>query len=239
MVYRNINCYWKSFTKQISDSLKTIIVMKKVITFTLLISSLFLIFSCQKENNSRTSPELTQIFNEQEIKDIKILVNYFEEEIQELNSNIDSAYVDFIRSYEDLVLSKKMKFDYDKLLTVFDTIDKNTFDEIWQFNKSVYHRQSNDTLKSIGIAYEKKYHNYLDLLGKKNEKYKEYAKHTSFSGDFPEYPVLLYLLIDLETISGKEVLIYKNFNDFNRRVVLAMSVIKSIDEENRCEKWYK
>ena len=208
--------------------------MKKAVIYTLLLASFLPIISCQKK--IRTTAELNKIFTQKEISDINLLVDYFEEELLQFNSNIDSAYVDFFTKEEDIA-NGKVKFHYEKLTKVFNTIDQNTFDEIWQFNPGTYASHPNNTVKFINIAYEKKFHQYIGELGKKNNTYKYLWERINASGSFPNFFTLQLLVFEVDTTSFQKVIINKDFSDFNKRVIIAMTTIKAIDEENRREKW--
>ncbi|MGH1386223.1 hypothetical protein [Kordia sp.] len=203
--------------------------MKKVITFTLLISSLFLIFSCQKENNSRTSPELTQIFNEQEIKDIEMLVSYVEKELKAKTKtdDIDKAYQEFLGTYfENYFNDINETFTYEDIKNLYSTIDKNTFNTIWQYNKG-FNFVLKDSTKSINMAYEKKYMKYLDVLGEKSLKIKGYVNSTRASGVTPIYSIPP-LLFTFNTESRKPE-IPKTFGDYNTRVYRSIDLITIAD----------
>lgn len=130
--------------------------MKKVVIYTLFLTCALFISSCQKETQQRTSPELTQIFNEQELKDIEILVSSVENKLLKHadTKDIDKAFQLFVQDNLKSQPNTFQLFDYTEVEKLYNTIDKGTFDNIWSYAKG-YHFILKDSTKEINMAYEK------------------------------------------------------------------------------------
>jgi len=172
---------------------------------------------------------LTQIFNEQEIKDIEILVSYVEKElkIKTKTDDIDKAYQEFLNTYHENYFNDiNETFRYEDIKNLYSTIDENTFNTIWQYNKG-FNFVLKDSTKNINIAYEKKYMKYLDVLGKKSLKIKEYVNATRATGATPMYsiPPLLFIF----NTESRKPEIPKTFGDYNTRVYRSIDIITIAD----------
>lgn len=203
--------------------------MKKNHFIILLVISSFFIFSCEKENEPRTTPELTQIFNEEEIKDIEILVSYVEKELKEKTkiNDINKAYQEFLSLYfEDYFNHINKTFVYEDIKNLYTTINKNTFNTIWEYNTG-FNFVLKDSTKSINMAYEKKYMKYLDVLGKKSLKIKEYVNSVRATGASTNYliPPLLFTFNN----ESKKPEVPKTFGDYNTRVYRSIDLITNAD----------
>lgn len=187
----------------------------------------FLMFSCQKE--VRSTPELNQIFNVQEIEDINLIVEYFERSIQKLTDikNIDIAFTTFAEKNLKNDFFYFDKFEHESIAQLYDDIDTETFDNIWEYNKGFNYR-INDSIKVLSIAYEKKYMNYLSLVGEKNPKIEYLVNKIKNTGYLSGY--LMYTLYQDFDEEGMNPIPAKEFGDFNNRVITAISTITILEE---------
>ncbi|WP_298519196.1 hypothetical protein [uncultured Kordia sp.] len=202
--------------------------MKKIIAYTLLLVSSLCIFSCQKEDQQRTSPELTQIFNEQELKDIEMLVSVVEDKLLKNSDtkDIDKAFQLFIKDNLENLPNKFDLFNYEEVEKLYNTIDKGTFNNIWSYIKG-YNFVLKDSTREITMAYERKFMNYIELLGNKDPKLKEYINHiktTGTSSNFLYPPLLTNYNQEKETLEAPT-----KFGDYNTRVYRAIDIITISD----------
>jgi len=197
----------------------------------LLILIIIAFISCST-HEEKTTKEINKIFSKSEITDLNKLVRYFEDKIESKNKNTNDNYKNWIieLSDEDYISEHKFK----DVLNIYKKIDKKTFNEIWGFNKSIY-RNTNDTLKRLSLAYDKKYHKFLELLGQNSPKMKWYSTKSYKDGDLPQLYELQSLFITVDTINGS----YKTQEsyDLNERLLITISSIKHFDNYYRKDKW--
>ncbi|MEN8123272.1 MAG: hypothetical protein ABFS35_23245 [Bacteroidota bacterium] len=71
---------------------------------------------------------------------------------------------------------------FENQIQMYDRIDEITFQNIWTFNKS-WKPDLPGTLKSIGIKYNSKYVDFLELFGKESEVVNNYYEDLMSCGD--------------------------------------------------------
>jgi hypothetical protein len=150
--------------------------MKNLYISIIILTLSFLTFSCQKE--VRSTPELVQIFNTEEIEDINLIVEYFEYElIKHYNTkNIDSAYIKFVNLNIKNHSNELKKFDYKDIKALYEKIDESTFNHIWEVRKD-YDHILKDSVRRFNIADDKKYMQFLSIIATKNSKIIPYIDH--------------------------------------------------------------
>ncbi|AXG70095.1 hypothetical protein KORDIASMS9_02324 [Kordia sp. SMS9] len=201
--------------------------MKKVSILFVIISSFF-IFSCERKIEVRTTPELTQIFNTQEIENISTIVSFYEDRLKkQTNSDqIDSAFYKFAKQNVNQLQYDMSGFDKESLERLYSHIDSQIYDKIWEENKG-FNYEINDSISFQNIAFEKKFMNYLDLIGDKNPKIKYVHDKIASLGMVQGILVnTLYQDFDEEGRNGK---ISTNIGDFNNRVIVAIFTITIAD----------
>jgi len=110
------------------------------------------------------------------------------------------------KGYFGLDLSSK------KIDSIFNKINKSTFDEIWNYNKSY---TKTNTFKIVNINFQGKYMLFLYDLGFKHPIIKDYYEKINFSGDIS--PSLIIGIIN----SGEKL----NTEDIDIRQFLAIHYI--------------
>lgn len=111
---------------------------------------------------------------------------------------------------------------------MFDNIAPNTFENIWDYSKGFDYR-TKDSIKIILIAYEKKYMNFLSLIGTKNRTIKYITDNIKATGSFDSYS--LYILFRQFDKEGKQLSHFpKEFGDFNRRVITAVTALTILEK---------
>lgn len=207
--------------------------MKIINSITIILTLSFLTFSCQKE--VRSTPELAQIFNTEEIEDINLIVEYFEKSIQKQTNmkHLDSAYIEFAKQNLQDEFFHFEGFEYKDVRQLFDDIAPNTFENIWDYSRGFNYR-TKDSIKMITIAYEKKYMNYMSLIGTKNGTIKYITDNIKASGSFESYS--LYTLFRQFDKEGKQISrIPKELGDFNRRMIVAVTALTILEQIHEYE----
>ena len=178
----------------------------------------------------RSTPELAQIFNTEEIEDINLIVEFFEKSIQKQTNmkHLDSAYIEFAKQNLEDELFHFEGFEYTDVRQLFDDLAPTTFKNIWDHNRG-FNRRTKDSIKSITIAYEKKYMNFLSLIGTKNPTIEYITDNIKATGSFDPYShYILFRQFDKE---GKQISHFpKQLGDFNRRVIVAVTALTILEK---------
>lgn len=170
--------------------------MKKIIYLLVLT----LVTSCDMSNsNQKTleeSTELSQIFNNDEIDDLQKIVTFFDNQIMNSfkSENIVDSYNKF--NMKDLELKEKGlifgNVDFLMQQELYNSINKSTFDEIWNLGKST--NEKGEARNIVFINPLGKYAKYLHILGARNRFIKNYIETMESSYDIS--PSLLYVMTD-------------------------------------------
>ena len=148
-----------------------------VVLIVLLNISCFVQKGVEKEPNSFTPEQINELkkistfFNSQICN--KELID-FGTCIQSKLPEINQGYYEFF--YDNIEFEKQEK--------LFDSISKETFNEIWSYCE-VTNAKSLNTYQSLcARGFNSKYLNFLKQVGKTNEYIKRYAKNVEAAGDF-------------------------------------------------------
>ncbi|WP_346858526.1 hypothetical protein [uncultured Draconibacterium sp.] len=137
-----------------------------------LILTMFFVLSCttQKSRDLSNDNLITMTFSATEINDLVIIQDFFDNCIglaeNEKQDNIDKVYFDFFQQNSDITKATDLKIpiDFEKQKGLYNQIDKKTFEDIWSIDRFIK-RDSNDTLKNVGLNRHGKYFEFLKLLG--------------------------------------------------------------------------
>jgi len=157
-------------------------------------------------------------FNNEQIKDLDIILSYFENEIFSKvclqNENKKECYTKLFSELKENVQKGYFGLDLSskKIDSIFNKINKSTFDEIWNYNKSY---TKTNTFKIVNINFQGKYMLFLYDLGFKHPIIKDYYEKINFSGDIS--PSLIIGIIN----SGEKL----NTEDIDIRQFLAIHYI--------------
>lgn len=167
-----------------------------------------------KQKSLKYSKVLNQNFEKKEINDLYKILNFFDNQI---TSSFKSESL--IESYDlfnvkDLELKAEGlifgNISFSKQKELYSSINKSTFNEIWNLGKSFEENGKESSI--VFIRTDGKYANYLQELGLKNNFIKIYIETIKNYNDIP--PPLFYTITEN----------YKNFDitDENIRLMIAI-----------------
>ncbi|MCK5676954.1 MAG: hypothetical protein KAH72_00555 [Flavobacteriaceae bacterium] len=167
-----------------------------------------------KQKSLKYSKGLNQSFEKKEINDLYKILNFFDNQIM---SSFKSKSM--IESYDlfnvkDLELKDEGlifgNIPFSKQKELYSSINKSTFNEIWNLGKSF--KENGRESSIVFIRTDGKYANYLQELGLKNNFIKIYIETIKNYNDIP--PPLFYTITEN----------YKNFDitDENIRLMIAI-----------------
>jgi len=200
--------------------------MKKIIlTFGFSIVSVF----CSAQF---TSSELRKNFSTKEISELEIINSFFLSQICENNQKKFSSC--FKDNYWEIVstgISPLIeKLDYEKQLELYKKISKNTFKEIWNFEKLT--RNVNGIwkdYKSIGFNVFGKYQKFLKDVSLKNSQIENYLESIENSGTFE----------NIDTFQQRFHLYPRDFDldDPNIQLIISIQYLTGKDYFSRTDEW--
>ncbi|MEM6721207.1 MAG: hypothetical protein AAF611_17895 [Bacteroidota bacterium] len=204
--------------------------MKKISLYALLLASLFSFLSCKTA--FRTTSELEAFFNRQELKDINTIVSYYEDRIKkQTNLNqIDSAFQKFAKQAVFQQIPDFSGFDIQSLQQLYSDLNPKTYAQIWDEN-SGFSLITNDSIKTLTIAYEKKFMNYLKVVGKKKPKITFVHSKVEAKGSVDDF--LLFTLYQDFDNDGTNARLSKKIGDFNNRFITAVFTITIAENMRR------
>lgn len=147
---------------------------------------ILLIFaSC--ETNFNTS-ELTQNFTSEEIKDLKKFVDFFKVEFCENSSyDFNNCFEKFAPNWIEKGLAYSSdKIDFTKQKEFYSTIDKKTFDEIWDLCMTHQIQPIEREYLDVCANTEGKYVKFLKDFGKTSPLVQKYYEDIIAAGDFDQ-----------------------------------------------------
>lgn len=204
----------------------------KRIQYCLIIIVCLLIVSCKARNNY-SSKEVKKIFNEKEIKDLTVLVDYFESKIRVEGKDMESCYKDWIKTLAGQEGPYDIKiFNFEEQKELYKKIDTSTFHEIWYFSKVYGRFRNKEYTKNISPNLEGKYLKFLKLVGKERSKVNQLAEEIEGMNDFDN---ILFLFF--EPNGKKEIKITGDFTDFNNKLIVTIHTLDYVDANYRKEKW--
>ncbi|WBL23730.1 hypothetical protein [Zunongwangia sp. HRR-M8] len=197
--------------------------MKKL----LLIGIFLLSFSCKSQFKTN---ELEHNFTSSQIQDLKKIKDFFESEIcNNKNSDFEKCFLTILPELIEYGWQPILdNIDFDKQRELYNSISNSTFDQIWQLEKATNLRTG---LKyfSLGSKYNGKYQKYVEEVGAKNPKIKEYSERLIASGDFESMDLL-------------QRWIYHNPENFdlsdpNIQLIISIHYLTQNDQQKRKDKW--
>ena len=116
---------------------------------------ILLVFSCSPQRHSSEFILNNDVFSQEEMKSIQLIVEYFETNVGIDESNLNKSYISFIQ--------QTYSMDYDSIPNLFFTkkslrsfiksIPKSIRDEIWKKNKATAYRSYDNTVFTEPINY--------------------------------------------------------------------------------------
>ncbi len=156
----------------------------------------FLFITCSTNRNLVSNKQVSFVFNKTEIKDLEIILNFFEQNIcKDFNNDYKSCYKSFNKRMLEEANNGKfgLIIPYDSQKRMYKRLNKALFNEIWSYGLS-WKPKSKDTIKIIGINFNGKYVNLLKKLGNSNASINKYYKDLQSSGDIT--PLMVNRLIN-------------------------------------------
>lgn len=204
----------------------------KISYLILLIFNLTLISCSSKRDKLGNNPSIQSIFNEKEINDLEKILDFFENQISEIENrpieNLQNCYESFFIRLEKAEKTGfiEIKIPFGKQLNLYNEIDTSTFNQIWCFHRS-WKCGSSDTLKSISINLNGKYVVFLESLGKEYSIIKRYDEMLRGCGDISGGMVASLLML------------HKKYDttDIRIRLFIAIHYLTLNDQFERNEKY--
>ncbi len=177
---------------------------------------------------------ITQIFSAQEIENLHTILTFFEEAIGVQSKDDDPQITAKYHSYIDELYGQMRKgksnltIPIEEQLAMYETIDTQTFNQIWTLGAGYKKKWKGDTLRVIHLNYEGKYKSFLKLAADSipiiKEKY--YDRFHAVGHISPSMKA--DLIINKEQFDLKDIKI---------RLVFAIHYLTLNDESKRREKY--
>jgi len=202
------------------------------LTLQILIYLIFAISCTTATNGLKSDKTINKIFNKDEIKDLEILVNFFENQIC-LGQNIDlknkqDCYESFFKHmvHCEEIGEVILNISFEAQKKIYDEISQSTFNQIWAIGKTWEHN-STDTLKYLFLNEKGKYIKFLKEFGTVNPFVEGYYDSFKLIGD-----------ISPSMFAGI-IMRYKEFDisDAKFRLLLAIHYLTVNDDYERKEKY--
>ncbi len=205
----------------------------KYFCFLLFASLLFI--SCDKPKNS--TKELEEIFTVEEIKDLHILVDFFESKLQNHDKDLPTAYKKLLlrRIKYDVSDSYLNDFKEQDLEKVFSKIDSSTFNEIWR--KSIRSNIRRKVKVVVNTPSENgRYIKFLKRIQPKYPKVQEYIHNIIMADN--NYSSAKYMFAKYDFKKEKPIF-FESFNDFYVRLIITISELDFINNHYRTKDFYE
>lgn len=193
---------------------------KKLMKYLSIIMLIVFFFSCSSykyklENDSI----IKQHFNEDEIKDLEEIIEFFDNEIQQQYRNPDK---DIYKSYENFFenlstvgkaadIQNKIGISQARQRKILKEIEKSLFDKLWYYETG-YRPLTNDSILSLNVNYLGEYMAFLKSVAKVDTTIRDYYKPIEASGCIP--PSLIAGVINY----------YQNYDLTKKRIRLILAI---------------
>lgn len=189
-----------------------------------IVFSFLIAVNCSQKTSST---ELEDNFTETEVKDLYKLVNFFQEQMCNSNSNFKrcmDSLTPILGEYGWQPILKNV--DYQEQQKIYESFESNVFNEIWSICKSRNPREGWER-KSLCLNPNGKYINFLEDLGKRNGVLEAYKNSLLAAGDFMDIQRIEYEIYNkLERI---------DLNDPDIQVLIAIDYLTQNDQQKRKE----
>ncbi|MFB6320886.1 hypothetical protein [Saccharicrinis sp. FJH54] len=151
--------------------------MKKI----LLIAYCFLIISCSntKKDDLKSNVTIREAFNDQEIKDLTMMMNFFEDQVVSLSNNKYPNREEYLKKYLTQLANNAeneglfLNISFKKQKEMYSQISDSTFNQIWTIGK-YWEFQSPDTLKYLFYNSKGDYIRFMNLLSEDDNLIRNY-----------------------------------------------------------------
>lgn len=191
---------------------------------------LLFVFSLVSCNDSFTTNEMKNNFSNDEIKNLKMIVDFYKEQLSnEKNKDFEKVF------NETLVLYLKNQnrdnfynINFNNQKNLYNSISESTFNKIWLFNKS-YDFEETTINKRLGFKNEGNYNSFLKDVAINNSIINGYINILESAGDFSNSNYLIY-----DILKNKESY---NLKDPNIQLIIAIDNLSINDNLKRNEKF--
>jgi hypothetical protein len=175
---------------------------------------------------------IDSIFNDKEIQDLEIILNFFNEEICSLKTieqhPITQCYLEFcqrLKTDAETTGAIDTGIPFERQNEVYQRINDATFVQIWTINKS-WIPNTTDTLRELDLNPGGKYAEFLFSLGKEFSEVNEYVEN------------LMALISISPSMKAEFLMNYNNFDlsDQRIRLLFAIHYLTINDQQKRVYK---
>lgn len=194
---------------------------------------LFAAVGCGNQKTLESNSTVTKVFNDSEIHDLTLILEFFNKQICSLEnkkgSDINDCYNKFIQRMIESAETGNMEINipFKEQIELYNAIDEQTFNEIWQMGWQRTPRLSIDTLTYIDLKNHSKYVSFLNEYGKESDFIKEYHNSLKMSGGIGP-AMISNMMMSYE---------YYDIYDIRMKLVFAIHYLTLNDQFNRKEKY--
>ena len=166
----------------------------KNIKYTLLFVLGFAIFSCQPKFDLKSDKHLTEIFTDNELKEIEKMIGYVDDRVVEQtgNNDINKAYHQLLDKIDGTMQDSSkffVPFDEEEKYEFLESLDPIVFSELWTMSnhvrKAIYKDsiyENLDNYKTLDLSRSGRYIDYLERIEDENTFYKSVKKNLEAAG---------------------------------------------------------
>ena len=154
------------------------VVIKRILLFMIGVT----LFSCQPKIDLKSDKHLTEIFTDNELKEIEKMISYVDDRVVEQigNRDINGAYHQLLTEIDKTMQDCSrffVPFDEEEKYEFLNSLDSTVFNEFWTFRrarKAVYQDSIYDyAYQSLELSINGRYvSDYLERIAKDDEYYK-------------------------------------------------------------------
>ena len=226
--------------------------MKKIL-FTII--TLLFIIGCNEKDGLKSNSTITKVFNDTEVEDLTLLLDFFENQICSIEdkplSNLNECYNSFIQSMTKSAETGNLdiKISLNKQKDIYRQINDSTFNEIWHVGWII--EPSKKVAIKDALSPPKNKKSFADVFGNSdslsridlvpNGKYSLFLKE--YGNQSPVIKKYYQYLTDASTLSpGMVSSIMMNYDyydikDVRMKLVFAIHYLTLNDQTNRKEKY--
>jgi CRISPR/Cas system CMR-associated protein Cmr5 small subunit len=209
---------------------------------------------CSNQKTIESNPTIKKVFNESEIKDLQLILEFFEKQICSIenkeDSKINDCYDSFIQRMTGAVETGGLEINipFGEQKKLYNTINDSTFNEIWDMSwirtiphsnsylkrigkdtLSIEEREKSDTTNYIELKYEGKYVSFIEEYGNKSPVIKRYHENFVNAGGIGP-SMISSIMMNYE---------YYDIKDIRMKLIFAIHYLTLNDQHIRKEKYKK
>ena len=185
------------------------------------------------EKQLASDATIAAIFNKSEIKDLAMVVDFFNSHICSTQKNdVAKCYLEFFKMMEEHEIAGvyDIKIPAQERQKLYCQITENTFNQIWRIDHRWYrsYRDESDTIQSTENQFTGKYLKFLEAFGKDDKVAELYFDGMKKVGDFGAY-----IFSGLIRSRYEEL----NFKDIRTQLFVALHFLTSQDNVDEGQKF--